>query len=435
VSLQDREGLVKQAAERDAQLARGESMGWMHGFPHAVKDLAATKGIRTTWGSPLFDSVPQADDLFVERLRKSGAILIGKTNAPELGLGSQTYNPIFGVTRNAYDQGKTAGGSSGGAAVSLATRMLPVADGSDMMGSLRNPAAYNNIFGFRPSFGRVPASGGDVFLHTLSCEGAMGRTVTDVSMLLSVMAGHDSRAPLSIEQDPRIFTESLKRDFKGTRIAWLGNFNGYLQIQPDILKLCRQSFNAFESMGCSMDESRFDYPPERIWQCWLTLRHWSVASDYSALYKDPAKRTLMKPELQWEIEGGLSLTAVEVSQASLARSEFYRSVHRLFEKFDFLLLPSAQVFPFDAELHWPHEINGVKMDTYHRWMEVVLTATLIGAPVLSVPVGFNNEGLPMGMQIIGKNHADLAVLQLGHAYDEATHSVRDHKPSLLGAAA
>jgi amidase len=431
VSLQERDSLMRQAAERDAQLSRGESMGWMHGFPHAVKDLAATKGIRTTWGSPLFDTIPQVDAIFVERLRKCGVILIGKTNAPEMGLGSQTYNPIFGITRNAYDHSKAAGGSSGGAAVGLATRMLPVADGSDMMGSLRNPAAFNNVFGFRPSFGRVPSAGEDVFLETLSCSGPMGRTVTDVAMLLSVMAGHDSRAPLSIDQDPAIFAEPLKRDFKGTRIAWLGNFNGYLQIQPDVLRLCRESFKAFESIGCSVEEARPDYPPEKVWQCWLTLRHWSMAGELATLYKDPAKRAQMKPEVQWEIEGGLPLTALEVSNASLARTEWYWSVHRLFEKYDFLLLPSAQVFPFDAELHWPQEINGVKMDTYHRWMEVVLTATLTGAPALSVPVGFNSDGLAMGMQIIGKNHADLAVLQLGYAYDEATHWVRDRKPPLL----
>ena len=432
VSLQDREGLLRQAAERDSQLARGESIGWMHGFPHAVKDLAPTKGIRTTWGSPLFDTIPTVDAIFVEKLRKSGAILIGKTNAPELGLGSQTYNPIFGITRNAYDQSKAAGGSSGGAAVALATRMLPVADGSDMMGSLRNPAAFNNVFGFRPSFGRVPSAGEDVFLETLSCSGPMGRSVNDVAMLLSVMAGHDSRAPLSIDHDPAIFTAPLKRDFKDTRIAWLGNFNGYLQIQPDVLRLCRESFKAFESIGCKVEEAQPDYSPEKVWQCWLTLRHWSTAGELAVLYKDPAKRALMKPEVQWEIEGGLPLTGLEVSNASQARTQWYGSVHRLFEKYDFLLLPSAQVFPFDAELHWPQQINGVKMDTYHRWMEVVLTATLTGAPALNVPVGFNSDGLPMGMQIIGKNHADLAVLQLGYAYDQATHWVRDHTPSLLG---
>jgi amidase len=431
VSLQERGGLLKQAAERDGQLSRGASQGWMHGFPHAVKDLAATKGIRTTWGSPLFDTVPQADALFVERLRKNGVILIGKTNAPELGLGSQTYNPIFGVTRNAYDQSKAAGGSSGGAAVSLATRMLPVADGSDMMGSLRNPAGFNNVFGFRPSFGRVASGGEDVFLETLSCAGPMGRSVTDVAMLLSVMAGHDARDPLSIEQDPAAFAEPLKRDFKGTRLAWLGNFNGYLQIQPEVLKLCRDSFKTFESLGCQVEEAQPDYAPEKVWQSWLTLRHWMVAGDLTDLYKDPSKRALMKPEVQWEVEGGLHLTAEEVFKASAARSDWYRSVERLFAKYDFLLLPSAQVFPFDADVHWPKEINGVAMDTYHRWMEVVLTATLTGAPALSVPVGFGFTGLPMGMQIIGKNHADMAVLQLGYAYEQAAPWVRDHIPSLL----
>ncbi|MDH5567661.1 MAG: amidase, partial [Myxococcales bacterium] len=252
VSLQDREALLQQARQRDAELARGEVRGWMHGLPHAVKDLAATRGIRTTWGSPLLDTVPQADDLFVERLRKSGAIFIGKTNTPEFGLGSQTYNTVFGTTRNAYDPSKTAGGSSGGAAAALALRMLPVADGSDMMGSLRNPAAFNNVIGFRPSHGRVPYAGGELFLDPLSVEGPMGRSVADVAMLLAVMAGPDSRFPPSIEQDPSRFVEPLQRSFAGTRLAWLGNLDGTLPMEPGILELCEAAFPAFRDIGCSV---------------------------------------------------------------------------------------------------------------------------------------------------------------------------------------
>lgn len=435
VSLQPTEALLRQAKERDAQLVRGEYLGWMHGFPHAVKDLAATKGIRTSNGSPLFDSIPDNDALFVERLRRNGAILIGKTNVPELGFGSQTYNPVFGTTLNAYDQMKCAGGSSGGAAVSLALRMLPVADGSDWMGSLRNPAAFNNVFGFRTSYGRVPKVGGELFLHTLSVEGPMGRSASDVAMLLSVMAGPDPRAPFSIEQDPAMFAQSLKRDFKGTRIGWLGNFEGYLEIQPGILELCRKSFKAFESLGCLVEPTSLDFDMAKLWDAWLTLRHSLVAGDLAAFYDDPDKRAKLKPEIQWEIEGGLKVSAMEFQHASQVRSDWYRVLLKLFQTYDYLLLPSSQVFPFDAQEHWPKEINGKKMDTYHRWMEVVIPATMAGLPALSVPVGFGPTTLPMGMQVIGKPHADFAVLQMAYAYEQAVSWVRDYLPPLLKTAA
>lgn len=431
VSLRPAETLLEQAKERDAQLARGEYLGWMHGFPHAVKDLAPTKGIRTSNGSPLFDSIPDHDEIFVERLRRQGVILIGKTNVPELGFGSQSYNPVFGTTLNAYDQSKCAGGSSGGAAVSLALRMLPVADGSDMMGSLRNPAGFNNVYGFRTSYGRVPSLGGELFLHTLSVEGPMGRSVPDVAMLLSVMAGPDTRAPFSIEQHPAIFAQSLKRDFQGTRIGWLGNFDGYLEMQPGILELCQKSFRALASVGCMVEPAKPDFAMEKLWSAWLTLRHSLSAGGLAAFYKDPGTRAQLKPEIQWEIEGGLDITAAEFQEASQVRSDFYRALGKLFEKYDYLLLPSAQVFPFDAGEHWPREINGKKMDTYHRWMEVVIPATMAGLPAISVPVGFGPAGLPMGMQVIGKHHADLAVLQLADAFEQAAPWTRDDLPALL----
>lgn len=431
VSLQPHDALLQQAKERDAQLARGETLGWMHGFPHAVKDLALTKGIRTSHGSPLLDGVPDHDDIFVERLRRRGAILIGKTNVPEMGFGSQSYNPVFGTTLNAYDQTKCAGGSSGGAAASLALRMLPVADGSDMMGSLRNPAAFNNVFGFRTSYGRVPSAGGELFLHTLSVAGPMGRSVPDVAMLLSVMAGRDPRAPFSIEQDPAMFTQSLKRDFHGTRIGWLGNFNGYLEMQPGILELCQKSFPAWESTGCKIEPAQPEFSMDKLWSAWLTLRHSLSAGGLAALYNDPQKRAKLKPEIQWEIEGGLNVTATEFQRASEIRSDWYRALLKLFTNYEYLLLPSAQVFPFDAQEHWPKEINGKKMDSYHRWMEVVIGPTMSGLPSLSAPVGFGPTGLPMGMQIIGKPHADLAVLQLAYAYEQAAPWSKQHLPPLL----
>ena len=436
VSLQDPESLLQQAEQRDQQLANGEYLGWMHGFPQAVKDLAMTQSIVTTYGSPILkDFVPKGDAIFVERIKQNGAIIIGKTNVPEFGLGSQTYNPIFGATGSAYDPTKTAGGSSGGAAAAVALRLLPVADGSDMMGSLRNPAAYNNVIGFRPSAGRVPfGPTGEIFVQQLGYEGPMGRSITDVAMMLSVMAGYDARTPLSIAQDPVMFAEPLKRDFQGARLAWLGDLGGYLPMEPGIKELCQSAFSAFDSIGCTVEAAQPDYPPEQIWDTWLKWRHWLVGGILLDLYNDPAKRELLKPEAQWEVEGALKLSAVDTYKAAVARSAWYQAVRKMFESYDYLLLPSAQVFPFDLNIHWPKTINGVEMTTYHEWMKVVTPGTLSGCPVINVPVGFNEAGLPMGMQIMGPNHADLAVLQIAYAYEQATDWVNKHPPTLLSAA-
>jgi len=434
VSLQPRDTLLAQAEERDRELARGQRRGWMHGFPHAVKDLAPTRGLRTTWGSPLLDTVPGEDAIFVERLRNSGAIIIGKTNVAELGMGSQSYNPIFGTTVNPYDLSKTAGGSSGGAAAALALRMLPVADGSDMMGSLRNPAAYNNVLSLRPSYGRVPSADIELFFGQLMVAGPMARNAADLALLLSVMAGPDARMPLSIDVDPVIFTRSLERDFRGTRLAWLGDLGGYLPMEPGIVELCRAALKVLEAIGCAVEESGLGFPPERMWASWLTLRHWLIAGNLGAFYQDPAKRALMKPEAVWEVERGIKLSAQDVYQASVERSELYRAVLKLFDNYEYLALPSAQVFSFDASTHWPKTVNGVAMDTYHRWMEVVVLASMLGFPAVGVPVGFSRDGLPMGMQIIGRRHADFAVLQLAHAYELSTRWLRDYRPPLLSRA-
>jgi amidase len=433
VSLQDRETLFRQSDERDAQLARGEYLGWLHGFPQAVKDLTATKDIPTTQGSSLLrDFVPQADAFLVERMKKSGAIIIGKTNTSEFGLGSQTYNNVFGTTLNAYDQKKTAGGSSGGAAVSVALHMQAVADGTDFAGSLRNPPAFNNVFGLRPSYGRISAGPAEeIFLGQFSVPGPIGRTVGDLALLLSVIAGRDSRSPHSLEQDPGVFLEPLKRDFHGTRIGWLGNFGDYLAMEPGVLDLCRDSFKAFESVGCEIEEAQPDFPSEKNWSTFVTLRHWLTAGNLGHFYHQAAQREQLKPEVQWEVEGGLRLNAAEVYQASANRSSFYQVINRMFKTYDYFLLPSAQVFPFAADVHWPREIDGRKMDTYHRWMEVSLFATLVGCPAINVPVGFNQDGLPMGMQIIGRNFADLAVLQLAFSYEQATQWVDKHPSPLL----
>lgn len=432
VSLQPTEGLLAQAAEKDAQLARGERMGWMHGFPQAPKDLANTAGIVTTQGSPILrNNIPKTDAIIVERARRSGAILIGKTNTPEFDLGSHTYNTVFGTTGNAYDPSKSAGGSSGGAAVSLALRMLPVADGSDMMGSLRNPAGWNNVFGLRPSLGRVPfGPAPEVFYQQLGYEGPMGRTVADLAMLLSVQAGHDTRVPLSIDQDPSVFTRPLQRDFKGKRIGWMGDFNGYLPTEPGVMEVCRQSLRHFETLGCTVEEVQPNFAPERLWRTWLTMRGFLLAGIAGPLYMNEKTRAMLKPEAVWEIENGLKLTAADVWQASVDRSAWYQALNALYQKYDYLVLPSAQVFPFDGKQHWPTSIAGKSMDTYHRWMEVVIGGSLAGVPVLGVPAGFGPTGLPMGLQIMGPAQQDLAVLQLGHAWEQATGYTRRLSPLL-----
>ena len=275
VALEDRGGLIAQATERDAQLAHGESMGSLHGFPHAVKDLQFVKGILSTQGSPILkDFIPSADSLMVERLRRAGAIIIGKTNVPEFGLGSHTYNPVYGLTRNAYDQTRSAGGSSGGAAVSLALRMLPVADGSDYVGSLRNPAGWNNVVGFRTSIGRVPNDALDVWLPSIGVTGPMARNISDLSLLLSVQAGYDARAPLSMEGNGAAFQGSLEASFRGKRIAWAGDFKGYTPYEPGVLDVCQSALKVFASIGCAVDEAQPDYRFDAVWQAVLRIRGW-----------------------------------------------------------------------------------------------------------------------------------------------------------------
>ncbi len=437
VSLRDADALLAQADERDRQLANGQYLGWMHGMPHAVKDLAACAGFPTRKGSPLTPEAPDTQDsISVARIRAAGAIFIGKTNVSEFGLGSHSYNPVFGITRNAYDTTRIAGGSSGGAGSALALRMLPVADGSDMMGSLRNPAAFGNVYGFRPSQGRVPyGPTPEIFVQQLSTEGPMGRTVADVAQLLATQAGYDARSPLSLAHEPPPFASALPREVKGMKLGWLGDYGGHLPMEDGVMALCEASLHDFTAMGCEVEACVPDFAPDRLWQTWLTLRHWLVNGSLGEMYADPARRDKLKPEAQWEVEGGNALRAADVFRASVDRSEWYRSLARLFERYDFLLLPSAQVFPFDAATHWPTSVAGKPMDTYHRWMEVVIGPTLAGLPAISVPVGFDARGLPMGLQIIGPAQADLAVLQLAHAHEQQTQWVRRYLPPMLSGSA
>ena len=421
VSLADGDDLLRQADERDAQLARGESMGWMHGMPQAMKDLSHVAGFRTTLGSPLMrDVVASEDGLMASRMKASGCIVIGKTNTPEFGLGSHTFNEVFGATRNAWDAGKTAGGSSGGAAVALAQRMLPVADGSDFMGSLRNPAGWNHIFGLRPSQGRVPmVPAQDVWISQLGTEGPMGRSVRDVAMLLSVQAGQHPAAPLSIAQNGQAFTAPLDCDIKGQRIGWLGDLNGYLPMEDGVMATCLNALKSLDSMGCHTETTDLGMAPEKVWDAWLVWRQALVGPRVAPFMLKPKNHSLVKPEARWEYEQSLRLSGAQLMSASAARSQFYQQMLQLFERFDVLAIPAAQVWPFEVSERWPKQINGRAMDTYHRWMEVVIYATFAGLPCISVPAGFGPQGLPMGLQLIGKPQGDFALLQLAHAYEQA----------------
>ena len=420
ISRLDEDTCLAEARRADEELARGEYRGWLHGIPHAVKDLANAEGLPTSLGSPIFaGTMPESDDVHIARIRGAGAIFIGKTNVPEFGMGSQSYNSVFGVTRNAYDPALAAGGSSGGAAVGIATRMLPIADGSDMMGSLRNPAAFNNVIGFRPSQGRVPRTPDDLFYNQLSTNGPMGMNVEDTIRLLDTMAGFDPRAPMMMRDDLPGFDAYRVRELEGLRIGWMGDYDGYLATEPGVLDLCEESLSILETHGARVDRVLPDFDMDRLWQCWLTLRHWSHAARQPML-EDESLRRQLKPEMIFEIEGSLGLTAAEITTASETRADWYLALHALMERYDFLALPSAQVFPFSAEVHWPREINGRAMDTYHRWMEVVIAGTLAGVPALSLPAGFDERGRPMGIQLIGPMGADQAVLEAGMSYELVT---------------
>lgn len=420
VSLRGRAELLAEADAHDAVLARGEFTGWMHGFPVAVKDLSDVQGLPTTRGSPAVGlRIAATDALFVQRMKKAGAIVIGKTNTPEFGLGSHTFNPVFGTTRNAWDPARTAGGSSGGAAVALALGMVPVADGSDTGGSLRNPAAFNNVIGFRPTWGRVPTvPAEEAFFSQLNTVGPMARTTEDLARLLCTMGGWDARAPLSLgEALPDPAGEDPIGVAPGTRIGWLGSIWADLPLEPGVAALCEQALRQLQSAGYAVEPCTLDVPRDLNWQAWLRLRQMLTAGGLRGLYADPALRAKLKPEALWEVEQSLQLTGTQVFEASVQRTTVYLAFQRLFAQYDYVVAPSAQVFPFDADIPWPREVAGVAMDTYHRWMEIVTPFTMAGLPVASVPVGFNAQGLPMGMQVAGPPRADLRVLALARAWE------------------
>lgn len=413
VALQDPDVLMAQARATDENPIQGP----LNGLPMAIKDLVNVAGITSSQGSPIFrNHVPANDDLIAARLRSAGAIPIGKTNTPEFGLGSHTFNPVYGATRNPYDPARSCGGSSGGAAVALATGMVALADGSDMMGSLRNPAAWNNVYGFRPSWGRVPSEpAGDLFLHQLSTLGPMARSPCDIGLLLDVMSGPDPKQPLTCASEPVSPVNIDNLD--GVRIGWLSDWGGAFPMEDGILSLCCNELSIFADLGATVDEVPPPFDSERIWESWITLRSWSVAAE---LQPQAENKDALKDSALWELERGQALGAMEVHAASVTRSDWFRRAVELLSEYDALVLPAAQVWPFPVELPYPQAIGGVEMDTYHRWMQVVTPVSLLGLPCLSIPAGFGPGGLPMGMQLFGPRGGDAKILALGAAYHAVT---------------
>lgn len=418
----DIDGARRRAREIDAQLARGEDPGPLAGLPVAHKDLVETKGMRTTYGSPIFaDFVPDFDALIVARLKAAGAVTIGKTNTPEFGAGSQTFNPVFGVTRNPYDLSKTCGGSSGGAAVALACGMIPIADGSDLGGSLRNPAGYCNVVGFRSSPGRVPIWPDPTPYLPFAIDGPMARTVGDIALIMQAIAGPDPRAPLSISEPATIFTQSLERDLRGVRVAWSPDLGG-LPIDPRVSEVIAAQRTVFAQLGCIVEEATPDLTDaDEIFQ---VMRAFRYELTLGALLD--RERARIKETVIWNIEAGRALSGPQVGRAMRLHAELLTRLYDFMQEYEFIVAPVSQVPPFPVEQPYVTEINGVPMGNYIEWMRSCYYISVCNLPAIAVPAGFTRDGLPVGLQIIGRPRADLSVLQLAHAFEQATQYWRHH---------
>jgi amidase len=416
------ERALERADEVDRELHRGLPHGPLHGLPIAHKDLAQTAGIRTTFGSPLFaDHVPDADALVIERLRRAGAITVGKTNVPEWGAGSTCVNPVFGPTRNPYNVSLTPGGSSGGAAAALACGMVALADGSDMGGSLRNPASFCNVVGFRPSPGRVPNWPAEMAWDTLAVHGPMGRTVSDVALMLSAIAGPDDRSPISLSDPGETFGIPLDPAVNGTRIAWSRRL-GELPVEPAVTAVLDGHQHVFRDLGCTVIETEPDFTGAQ--QAFETLRAWMFAARFGPLLDE--HRSQLGDNVVWNTEQGLALTGSDLAQAEFARTRLFERIRVFMSDYDFLVAPVVQTTPFPVSCDHPTSVAGVPMHTYIDWMKSCYYISVVGLPCISVPSGFTPDGLPVGMQIIGRQHDDLGVLRLAHAFEHETEYWRHH---------
>jgi amidase len=419
------EQAMVEAAAADERLARGEEVGSLHGLPVAHKDTHRTAGIRTTFGSPIHaDLVPDADELIVERMRAAGAITIGKTNVPEFAAGSHTFNPIFGATGNPYDLSKSAGGSSGGAAAALACGMHPIADGSDMGGSLRNPASFCNVVGLRPSAGRVPSHPVANSWATLSVEGAMARSAADLALVLGAISGPDPRSPISLDGSPAQFAAPIERELTGLRVGFSADLGGLLPVEAEVAAAVAAAAGALSGLGADVTEDCPDFAGAD--EVFRVLRAHQFELAYGQLldeYPDLLKETIV-----WNIEQGRGLTGPEVGRAERHRSTLYQRVIAFFEQYDLLVLPTSQVLPFAIELEFPSEIAGVEMTSYLDWMASCYFISLTGLPACSVPAAFSSGGLPIGVQLVGPPRADFFVLQAAHAFEQVDAMGRRRPP-------
>ena len=408
------------AQAADEQQARGETLGVLHGLPMVHKDLAETKGIRTTFGSPIFkDFVPDRTALIVERMQQAGGITLGKSNTPEFGAGSQTYNEVFGETLNPYglpERRLTCGGSSGGAAVALACGMVPIADGTDLGGSLRNPASFCNVVGFRPSPGRVPNWPALAAWFPFTIAGPMARSIEDIALMMAAIAGPDARSPISLPEASTDFLRPLQRDFKNTRIAWSPDLNKSFHIDPNVVRVLEKSLSTFSALGCTVEEAAPDVTgADDIFRVW---RAWAMHMTFGELYKTQRER--MKDTVRWNIEQGAKLTGADIARAEKLRTELYHRVRKFFDEYDYLLLPVVQVPPFDVTERWVKSINGIEQPTYLDWMKSCYLISAATLPCLSMPAGFTDDGLPVGLQIVAKHNADFSVLRLAYGFEQAT---------------
>ena len=412
------------AAAADETIARGGPVGVLHGLPVAHKDLVETAGIRTTQGSPFYrDTIPTRDALIVTKMREAGAITVGKTNTPEFGAGSQTFNTVFGATRNPYNVTKTCGGSSGGAAVAVAARMLPIADGSDTGGSLRNPPAFCNVVGLRPSPGRVVSD--STSWSPLTVSGPIARTAADVALFLSAIGGPDRRSPLSLSDDPAAFRAPLARDFKGVRVAWWRGLGG-IPFEPEIRRVVDGARKAFEDLGCVVEEAEPDFAG--VDEAFSVIRYTGNHARYSALVRQRAE--WVKDTIKYEVAQAERYTGADVSRALARQARMFEQSRQFFERYPYFILPVTQVEPFDVNLPYPTEIAGTRMKDYIDWMRSCYYVTFMSNPAISVPAGFSASGLPVGLQIVGRHRDDFSVLQLAHAFEQATrHGTR--APSLV----
>jgi len=412
----DDEKCLALADEADRRLARGEKVGLLHGLPTAFKETESAIGFPFTRGSLIYkDHMGTEDTVVLERLRNAGVIPIGKTNAPEFALGSHTYNNVYGTTFNPYDLTKSAGGSSGGAGAALAAGLLPVADGADNAGSLRNPANFNNVVGFRPTVGLLPTAPTPFPLMGFGVKGPMARSVADAAFMLSVMAGPDPRDPGCYPSEPQTFTKPLDRSFKGVRVAWCPDLGG-LPLDRRVRAVLDTQRNTFADLGCIVEEACPDLAgADRVF---LDIRCWATSNVLGPLLEK--HRDQMKPEAVGQIEAGAKLSSSDIAKAMIEHGKLMDRMRRFQEEYEFMLCAVNQVPPFDATIHWPQEIEAVKMEHYLSWMKSAYWITATFRPAISVPAGFTPEGLPVGSQIVGRHRDDLGVLQIAHAFEQAT---------------